>query len=72
MPEAGKLLVVKDSYANCLIPFLAQHYSAIYVVDLRYYGQPVSSLMAREGITECLIVYNLINLNTDTGIFSLK
>jgi hypothetical protein len=72
MPEAGKLLVVKDSYANCLIPFLAQHYGAVYVVDLRYYGLPVSSLMAREGITECLIVYNLINLNTDTGIFSLE
>ena len=32
-----KLMIVKDSYANCLIPFLVEHFSEIYVVDLRYY-----------------------------------
>ncbi len=72
MPEAKKLLVVKDSYANCLVPFLTQHYSTVYVVDLRYYALSVSELMARENITDGLILYSLTNLNTDTGIFSLK
>ena len=32
----GKLLVIKDSYANCLLPFLAEHYGEITVVDPRY------------------------------------
>lgn len=31
------LFVIKDSYANCLLPLLTQHYETIYVVDLRYY-----------------------------------
>lgn len=29
-----KLLVLKDSYANCMIPFLLQHYSEICVLDV--------------------------------------
>ena len=37
----GKLLVIKDSYANCLVPYLAQHYAQIGVIDPRGYG-PVS------------------------------
>ena len=67
-----KLMIVKDSYANCLIPFLAEHYSEIYVVDLRYYAHPVSEIMQTNDIDSCLILYNLINLDTDTGIFALK
>lgn len=36
-PEAqGKLLIIKDSYANCMIPFLAEHYAKITVIDPRY------------------------------------
>lgn len=31
-----RLLLIKDSYANCFIPFLAQHYEEIYITDLRY------------------------------------
>lgn len=32
----GRLLIIKDSYANCFIPFLAEHYAEITVVDPRY------------------------------------
>ena len=31
-----KLLIIKDSYANCFVPFLAEHYSEITLVDPRY------------------------------------
>ena len=32
----GKMLLIKDSYANCMIPFLAEHYAEITVIDPRY------------------------------------
>ncbi len=32
----NELLIIKDSYANCIIPFLAEHYSKITVIDPRY------------------------------------
>lgn len=34
--EKKELLIIKDSYANCLVPFLAEHYSKITLVDPRY------------------------------------
>ncbi len=32
----GKLLMIKDSYANCILPFLAEHYAETTVIDPRY------------------------------------
>ena len=32
-----KILVVKDSFGNAFVPYLANHYDEIYVVDPRYY-----------------------------------
>ena len=33
-----KILVVKDSFGNMLVPFLVPHYEEIYVVDSRFYN----------------------------------
>ncbi|QSX06383.1 hypothetical protein JYG23_02675 [Sedimentibacter sp. zth1] len=33
--DKGKILIIKDSYANAFIPFLIPHYSEIYVADPR-------------------------------------
>lgn len=69
----GKLLVVKDSYANALVPFLAAHYHEICMVDLRYFRKEVLSEFARdEGITEVLYVYGLSQLMTDDNLIWLK
>ena len=58
------LFVIKDSYANSLIPLLTPHYERIYVVDLRYYNGRLSSLMKQmepeEGM-DVLVLYNCIH-----------
>ena len=53
----GRLLIVKDSFAHCLTPFLAEHYGEIVTVDLRYYKKPVSALMAETAFDRVLFVY---------------
>lgn len=63
-----KLLVIKDSFAHSLVPFLADHYSEIIMVDLRYYLNPVSALIESERIDHVLAVYSIDNLATDTNI----
>lgn len=57
---AGKtLLVLKDSYANCFVPFLASHYERIIMLDLRYCSDMVDDLMAQEpDITDVMVLYN--------------
>ena len=63
-----KLLVVKDSFAHSLVPFLADHFSEIIMVDLRYYTAPVSELIKNEGIDRVLVLYSIDNLATDTNL----
>lgn len=53
-----RLLLIKDSYANSVIPMLAQHYREIVVIDPRYYFDNVDDLIGAEGITDVLFLYN--------------
>lgn len=58
------LFVIKDSYANSMIPLLTPHYERIYVVDLRYYNGRLSTLMKQmepEGGMDVLVLYNCIH-----------
>lgn len=64
----GRLLLVKDSFAHCLAPFLARHYGEIVMIDLRYYKKPVSQLIEEERITEVMFVYGMENLAESTDI----
>lgn len=53
------LAVIKDSYANCLIPFLTEHYGRVYVMDKRYYHGSVDALMEEKGIDDLLVLYQV-------------
>ncbi len=65
----GKVLVVvKDSYANCFIPFLTDYYEKIVVLDTRYYMYGVSTIAQNVNATDILILYNMGTIDTDTGI----
>ena len=66
-----KLLVVKDSYANCLVPFLTSHYGEIYMVDLRYYDKDLNELIKSEGIDDTLILYNANTFFEDASITNI-
>ncbi|MDE6620193.1 MAG: hypothetical protein K2K74_06840 [Lachnospiraceae bacterium] len=64
-----ELMLIKDSYANSIVPFLAHHYRKIYVFDTRYYRDgPSSFLSDHDKITDVLLLYNMNTLDSDTGI----
>lgn len=70
--ETGrKLLVIKDSYAHCFVPFLIRDYEEITMLDVRYYNQKVSELIASEGYTDLLFLYNVSGFAEDTAIARL-
>ena len=71
-PEGGKLLVIRDSYSNCLGGFLAESYEEVVLVDLRYYRNSVSALCQEEGFDNVLVCYSLSNFMTDTNIVWLR
>ena len=56
------LLVIKDSYANAFVPFLAQHYKNIYVIDYRYYEKKLPGFLREKEIDEILFVNNVMGI----------
>ena len=69
--KTGRILVIRDSYSNCLGAFLAESYGEVVLVDLRYYVNPVSGLAA-EGFDDILILYSIGNFMTDTNLPRLR
>lgn len=52
-------IVVKESYGNALVPFLADHYHKIYVVDYRYWTGKLSDLAKQNKVQDILFVNNI-------------
>jgi hypothetical protein len=74
--EAPKLLILRDSYMDALLPFLQENYSEIDVMDLRYYRtqlteSSVKDYIRENGIDEVLICYSVATFGTDTNVFLL-
>lgn len=66
-----KILVIKDSYANCFIPFMLGEFQEIDVLDLRYTNQKLSGMIAEGGYTDVLILYNASGFAEDMSISKL-
>lgn len=62
------LMVVKDSYANCLIPMLIPYYKSIVMIDPRYYTDDIETTLKNEGVTDILWLYNADTFIGDSSI----
>lgn len=67
-----KLLVVKDSYAHALVPFLANHFEEIHMIDLRYSREKLDSYMEKESIEDVLFIYNIATFAADPNLIWLN
>lgn len=67
-----RILVIKDSYANCFVPFLTADYEQIDVVDLRYWKYNVENLIDRFAYDDILVLYNFQTFSSETTLFYLN
>lgn len=67
--EGRTLLLIKDSFAHSIVPFLADNYSKIITVDLRYYSAGLNKLIEEENVNEIMFLYSIENLATSMDIF---
>lgn len=63
-----KIMVVKDSFGNMLVPFLVPHYEEIYVVDSRFYsvnltGKNIVEFVKDNGINEVIFCIYMEDVN---------
>lgn len=66
--NGGKLLVIRDSYADSLAPFLGMMYSEVHLWDLRYNRTSLQSYIEENGIDEVLVLYSNSNFATDGNL----
>ena len=67
----GKLLLVRDSYSDSLIPYLTQYYSEIHVIDLRYYRVPVAAYAESMGADAIFVCYSVENFQKEDNVIFL-
>lgn len=65
------LLIIKDSYANSLIPFLVHDYKKIIIIDPRYYYGDFNLLMSENKFDDVLIYYNANTFFSDDYLYSV-
>lgn len=69
--QKRSLLLIKDSYANCFVPYLTGLYDEITLIDPRYYSGGLRDLMEEHHYTDVLVLYNLPNFLTETTVYRL-
>ena len=65
------LLIVKDSFANALVPLLTADYDVITMLDLRYFGGSPAALAADLQPDDLLFVYSMSDLAEGSELVKL-
>lgn len=52
-------IVVKESFGNAFVPFLADHYQTVYVIDYRYWNGKLLSFAKENKATDIIFVNNI-------------
>ena len=74
MPEhetGRKLLVIKDSYAHCFVPFTYALFDQVDMLDTRYYNASISALIGQENYTDVLFLFNAAGFAGETSLARL-
>ena len=65
------LLMIKDSFANSMIPYLSTVYKRIVMVDLRYYNDSFSALVSEEKPKDMVFLYEMSDFLEDENFSKL-
>ncbi|MEG1779510.1 MAG: DHHW family protein, partial [Oscillospiraceae bacterium] len=67
-----KIAIVKESYGNAIVPYIAYNYSEVYVVDFRYYSENLKTLCEQNNINEVLFINGIMSANTASQIDNMN
>lgn len=68
---APKLMLIRDSYADSMAPFLCYNFSEIHLVDPRYYKTSMAQYVKDNAIDRVLVMYAVNNFVKDGNLFVL-
>ena len=60
--------MIKDSYANCLVPLLAEHFAEITLLDTRYCSQSDIASLDLAGYDEIVVLFNVSGFSQERSL----
>lgn len=69
--DGPKLLLIRDSYSDCLAPFLTERFQEVHLFDLRYNRLSPSEYIRNNDIDIVLVLYSFETYITDENQFLL-
>ncbi|MFC4777654.1 DHHW family protein [Paenibacillus sp. GCM10023252] len=69
--DRQKLLVIKDSYAHSMLPFLSLHVPELHVIDIRYYNGNIGVYLMENEIEDVLLLFNTSTFVTNQEVLKL-
>lgn len=69
--QEEKVLVIKDSFANAMVPYLAESFTEVHYMDLRYNNTSLKEYMEKEGFTRVILLYGMDTIGEDPNLKKL-
>lgn len=70
--DGSVLIIIKESFGNAMMAFLADHYSRIYEIDYRYWKGNVIELAKEVGADDLLFANNFMMISSRSNIGKLS
>lgn len=67
-----RILIIKDSYANSVIPFLTAHFDEIEVIDLRNFNGSIQSIIRDSSFDSILFLHSFSQFSSDKNVVKLN
>lgn len=61
-----KILILKESYGNALVPFLCNNYEEVYVIDPRWIDMDLGEFVAKNGINDVMAINYMFAIGNKT------
>ncbi|MST80728.1 DHHW family protein [Bilifractor porci] len=63
--DGSSCVILKESYGNCFVPYLVDHYQNVYVIDYRYYTGDLTSFIRDTHVSDVIFLNNVEAVTAD-------
>lgn len=59
LTDGSSCVVIKESYGNAFVPYLADHYQTVYVIDYRYWEGNLRDFIKKKKLRDVILINNI-------------
>lgn len=72
LDDGSACIVIKESFGNALMSYIADHYQTVYEIDYRYWNGDLTEFALEHGVTDVIFANNLALTGNSSGIGMIK